>query len=557
MKLRYIISAFAVAALSFAACQQEDATSGSLANATLSNTYVRIPVDGATQPTIKLTTSDEWTFAVKVKYDTSYTDAVQGSVKKKIEVEQLKHKGNEWLSVSPMSGKGDATITFSAPKTESPRSIDLLLKVGDETQHIIVRQEELTAAETPLSTCADVAAKSGSFKVKGTCVSITSDYYGNWFLQDENGDVVYIYGTKDATGSYNWASFNIALGDVVTVEGPKDAKYTGTWEGKTVPELVDVRVIKVEKALLAADKTEVAIPSAAGEKEILFTQKGEGFSIQCDTPWLTIKDNGYTVNSKGKYVVTVVAEENTTGARRTGEIVVTSSKLEKGELKTSSVPVSIIQLVPETKGDLGDIAKAVAKSTNKNNPAPFDITIPKATVTYVNGSNTFLESENGAVLLYGVSGLSVGQTVEGRVFGEGYAYNGLPEVTVFNTSLATVGKAPLNPADMPQPKEITLANLLANWDANFGRLLKIKGLSVTDAIATTFEVVDPETGKKVSGDRSGKLSDGTNTIAAYVQVKQYLDMPEGKKYDVICIPTVNRTTKQLGIWDPKHVTEVK
>ena len=556
MKLRYILSAFAVVALAFTACQREDATSADLANATVSNSYVRIPLDGSAQPTIKLTTSDEWTFVVKVKYDTSYTDAVKGSVKTKIEVEQLKHKGNEWLSISPLSGKGDATITFSAPETDTPRTLDVLLKVGDATQHVIVRQEELTAQETPISTCADVAAKGGSFRVKGTCVSITSESYGNWYLVDEHGDAVYIYGTVDATGSYNWSSFGIAVGDVVTIEGPKHPSYTGTWDGKTVPELVDVQVIKVEKALLAADKSEVAISSAAGETDVLFTQKGEGLSIESKAPWLTIKNNGYTVNSKGKVVVTVVAEENTTGKRRTGEIVVTSNKLEKGALKTSSVPVSIIQLVPETKGDLSDIADAIKSGSNKN-PLPFDVTIPKSTVTYVNGSNTFLESETSAILIYGSAGLSVGQTVEGRVFGEGYAYNNLPEATVFNTSLAKIGKAPLNPAELPQPKEITLASLLENWDANFGRLLKIKGLSVTDAIAATYEVVDPETGKKVSGDRSGKLSDGTNTIAAYMQVKKYLEMPEGKKFDVICIPTINKTTKQLGIWDPAHVTEVE
>ena len=58
MKLRYILSAFAVVALAFTACQREDATSADLANATVSNSYVRIPLDGSAQPTIKLTTSD-------------------------------------------------------------------------------------------------------------------------------------------------------------------------------------------------------------------------------------------------------------------------------------------------------------------------------------------------------------------------------------------------------------------------------------------------------------------------------------------------------------------
>ena len=69
--------------------------------------------------------------------------------------------------------------------------------------------------------------------------------------------------------------------------------------------------------------------------------------------------------------------------------------------------------------------------------------------------------------------------------------------------------------------------------------------------------VDPATGKKTTGDRSGKLSDGTNTIAAYVQVKEYVSMESGKKYNVTCIPTVNKTTKQLGIWTKDHITEAE
>ena len=413
------------------------------------------------------------------------------------------------------------------------------------------------AEETKISTCAEVAAKNGSFRVKGTCVSITSDYYGNWFLQDAAGDVVYIYGTVDGTGSYNWSSFGIALGDVVTIEGPKDPSYTGSWNGTTVPELKDVIVLKVEKSLLAADKTEIAIPADAHDFEVVLDQKGTGLTFDTETPWLTIKDNGYQVDKKGKLVFTVAAEANETGARRSGRLVFTSSKLNsKGEYDRSTVPVTIIQLVNETKGDLDDIAAAVSKSTSNKNPAPFDVTVPKSTVTYVNGSNTFLENENAAILLYGNFGLSLCQTVEGRLFGAGYAYNNLPEVSELNLSLAKIGAAPLNPAELPQPKEITLADLMAAWDANFGRLLKIKGLTVTDAIAATYEVVDPDTGKNVSGDRSGKVSDGTNTIAVYMQVKAYLEMPEGSKFDLICIPTINKTTKQLGIWDPKHATEV-
>ena len=151
----------------------------------------------------------------------------------------------------------------------------------------------------------------------------------------------------------------------------------------------------------------------------------------------------------------------------------------------------------------------------------------------------------------------MGQTVTGRVFGQGYAYNNLPEATSFNMALAKVTDAPKDKAKLPKPTEVTLAEVLNNWDKYFNRLITIKGLTVTDPIEATYEVKDPETGEKKSGDRSGKVSDGTNVIAAYVQVKEYVLMESGKKYNVTCIPTVNKSTKQLGIWTKDHITEAE
>jgi hypothetical protein len=124
-------------------------------------------------------------------------------------------------------------------------------------------------------------------------------------------------------------------------------------------------------------------------------------------------------------------------------------------------------------------------------------------------------------------------------------------------ALATVTDAPKDKAKLPKPTEVTLAELMGNWNKYFSRLVTIKGLSVTDPIEATYEVVDPDTGKKTSGDRSGTVSDGTNTIAAYVQVKEYVLMESGKKYNVTCIPSVNNNTKQLGIWGGSFVEEAE
>ena len=91
--------------------------------------------------------------------------------------------------------------------------------------------------------------------------------YGNWYLNDGTGEI-YIYGTVDATGAYNWASFNIAVGDEVTVQGPK-VTYGG------VIELVDVSVLKVKKALLALEQDVFNVGSAASTITINATVKGK------------------------------------------------------------------------------------------------------------------------------------------------------------------------------------------------------------------------------------------------------------------------------------------
>ena len=98
-----------------------------------------------------------------------------------------------------------------------------------------IRNQPVTA------TCAEIisGAEEQNFRVTGVCTSIANTSYGNWFLQDDTGEI-YVYGTITSSGSYNWSSFGIEVGDEVTVEGPK-MTY-----GNQV-ELYDATVISVKK----------------------------------------------------------------------------------------------------------------------------------------------------------------------------------------------------------------------------------------------------------------------------------------------------------------------
>lgn len=98
-----------------------------------------------------------------------------------------------------------------------------------------IRNQPVTA------TCAQIiaGAEEQNFRVTGVCTSIKDTNYGNWYLQDETGEI-YVYGTITPSGSYNWASFGIEVGDTVTLEGPKM-----TYKGQV--ELYDATVISVQK----------------------------------------------------------------------------------------------------------------------------------------------------------------------------------------------------------------------------------------------------------------------------------------------------------------------
>ncbi|MBO5594516.1 MAG: BACON domain-containing protein, partial [Prevotella sp.] len=219
MKLRYFIpSLVAVVAAMFTGCS-DDKDPTYLSEIRVSQSYVSLNTSGGSN-TINVEATGSWT--------------VSGAP--------------EWLTVSPASGNGNGTITFSAEAAEG-RSAEVLISCQGQTQRINVIQGLATVSN---ATCAEVIAgpDSKTYRVTGTVKSIANTTYGNWYLQDKTGEV-YIYGTLDAKGAEkNFTSLGLEVGDEVTVEGPKTT-YNGT------VELVNVTVIKINKSLIKCDSLTV------------------------------------------------------------------------------------------------------------------------------------------------------------------------------------------------------------------------------------------------------------------------------------------------------------
>ena len=292
MKLRYIIPMFIAAVAMLAGCSDDDKKSY-LSDVQVSQSYVAIAAgeegDAATtefQAEITVTASGNWEFK----------------------------NVPDWLTVSPASGEaGQHTVVFKALKTTESRTANLKLACNGQEQEINVMQMA-KKTEVPLSTCAQIiAADDGkTYRAKGAVKSIANTTYGNWYLQDETGEI-YIYGTLDKNGAEkNFLSLGIEVGDIVTVEGPKTT-YNGT------VELVNVTVIAIEKSLIKVDSLDIknnTLAKEGGEFHAVLKNKGNGLNIIIPDEakdWLLV--SGISISGT-ESVVTMRALPNEGGARQ-------------------------------------------------------------------------------------------------------------------------------------------------------------------------------------------------------------------------------------------------
>ena len=338
MKAKYIILSLIASLAVFTGCQPEEIKS--LDQIQLSVSYVGIPVDGG-QTVVTVTSSSNWAFVTEAPDD-------KGEMKATIP---------DWLTISPLSGSaGETKVTFSADAALDARSVALEITCDRVVQNINIVQG--MSGGVSESTCAEVIAgpNGKQYRVTGTVTSIANTTYGNWYLEDETG-TIYIYGTVDDSGNYNWASFNIEVGDEVTVEGPK------TTYGTTV-ELVDVKVINVNKSLIkvvSIDPEDAVIPSAGGEISIELSNKGNGLYVEIPEEareWLSISSlNGNSIVFK--------AVENAAGPRNTTLVFSTTdgSKDYTAQAEISQLGSSGSKDVPFTVTEAIEYVKALGGTT--------------------------------------------------------------------------------------------------------------------------------------------------------------------------------------------------
>lgn len=448
MKLKYIFASI-VATLALVGCQKE--ADHYLDAIKVSSSYVALSTGVGANTSITVSATDSWYVAID-----------EATAK--------------WLTVSPtMGGAGESTLTFSAPAGEG-RTAEVLIKCGEQTQHINVIQGVATVSK---ATCAEVIAgpDSKTYRVTGICTGIYNTTYGNWYLTDDTGTIT-IYGTLDAKGqTKNFLSLGLEVGDEVTVEGPK------TTYGTTI-ELVDVTVIKINKSLIKVDEVNYgenldAIPVDGGDVTVKVTCKGNGIDVsipESAKTWL-----GVTSIDHSEGLVTFSARANEGGDRSVNITFVTTDghKEYTSEAtinqKGAIVAATVQQFIDADENDTVYRVQGVITgmyASDKQN------------------KSFYIRDYSGEVLIYRAEGFEKSDAMVGdvvTVIGKRTSYKGTPQMGT--TTFETLDHA-VTEVDIPT---FLTAGVNSSW-------YRVSGVV-----------------KEIANDTYGNIyiTDGTNTLYVY------------------------------------------
>lgn len=357
MKLKYFFGVI-LSALLMIGCASDDNTLDSLNLIALDKTYVSIPQNGGSV-TINVSAKDSWTLS----------------------------ELPSWLTANVTSGSaGDTQLTLSADAADGGRETELTIAIGDYTQFLMVRQG---TTEVTTATCAEViaGADSKTYRVKGTCTKISNTTYGNWYLQDETGEV-YIYGTLDASGAEkNFSSLGLEEGDVVEVEGPK------TTYNSTV-ELVNVTVISIEKSLVKVVTPDTIMPAKGGELELKVAYKGSGAYPEISADWIHYNSTEYISGESADTAVVKLTIAENTGVQRSGDITFKSSNSSNASSVTYTLSQEGVGGTVEKPYTVAEAIKAAAAGTGDVYVKGIVSKISSISTSY--GNATYYISDDGS-----------------------------------------------------------------------------------------------------------------------------------------------------------------
>ena len=387
MKLRYIFSALAAAALAFVGCQEEERFLDELQ---VSQSIIALPIEGG-QAVIDVTAVDNW----------EITDIP------------------EWVTVSPATGAAGTTqVLFSAAEGKETREAILYINIRDVQQVLNVMQMA-EKVELPFTDCQTVLNENiagKNYKCKGTITDLTNyDKYGCFYINDGTA-TVYVYGSMNPT------QFKPEVGDIISFEGP--------WT--SYGNFDDVTILSLEKSLIKLEKVLPAtpLPLDGGVATALLTVKEGDVTVEipeADQAWLSA---GEPAAIGGMTSIELTAAPNEGGARTStvtfkvnvgGKDYIAMADIEQlGAI--SEISVADFLAKPEGKSlyKLTGIVKNLANTTYGN----FDLVDATGSVYVYGLTNAGAVGSNDKS--FASLGINEGDVI--TIIGTRAAYNGTAQV---------------------------------------------------------------------------------------------------------------------------------
>lgn len=330
-----------------------------------------------------------------------------------------------WLEVSPSSGE-TGTYEVSVSMASDYETYDF------NNNYIHLRSYDYNYAvavvkDRPLSTTKEVienGVDGEEYRISGYVSKINNTTYGNWYIEDETGEL-YIYGTTRYGGYY----CPYAVGDYVTLQGPR-----ATYNNTTI-EFVNATIIGYEHTLVRFVRMdEQPIPGEGGEFKIRIEcpQDDVDIAIPEDAQsWLSASSvervNDYLID------ITFTASENTS-IFRSAEVKFEIFKDGRRHFTKANVQQNALDVIKKVT-----IAEFLAAPVDANQK--YELTGVIENIANTTYGNFDLRDETGTVYVYGLTkkgeigpndksfssiGLKVGDTV--TLVGVRNEYRGTPQV---------------------------------------------------------------------------------------------------------------------------------
>ena len=206
--------------------------------------------------------------------------------------------------------------------------------------------------------------------------------------------------------------------------------------------------------------------------------------------------------------------------------------------ETSSVVTINQAAVPEKpKDNISSLYDGTITATSSASAQEFSINLTDAIVTYVNGSNAYIQDATGGTLIYKSShGFNEGDKLSGNLTGTAYKRNGALQIISFDLTNVTKTTGATVPVT-----ELSIADLLNNYERYYCVRVKISGATVTDAVSET--------------DRSGNVTKDEKEIALYAGASNTVTFNVNAVVDFVGYPSYYNTTKQIYVWENPTVNQ--